>query len=42
MLMLMGLNIYYFGYVTKKLERNGNSVNPLYLMIKDELTDISF
>ena len=29
----MSLNIYYIGYVTKKLERNVNSVNPLYLMI---------
>ena len=29
----MSLNIYYIGYVTKKLEWNVNSVNPLYLMI---------
>ena len=29
----MGLNNYYTGYVTKKLEWNVNSVNPLYLMI---------
>ena len=29
----MGLGIYYIGYVTKKSEWNGNSVNPLYLMI---------
>ena len=28
----MSLNIYYIGYVTKKLEWNVNSVNPLYLM----------
>ena len=30
----MGLNIYYIGYVTKKPEWNVNSVNLLYLMIK--------
>ena len=30
---LMGLDIYYIGYVDKKLEWNINSVNPLYLMI---------
>ena len=29
----MGLNIYYFVYVTKKPEGNVNSVNPLYLII---------
>ena len=29
----MNLGIYYIGYVTKKLEYNVNSVNPLYLMI---------
>ena len=29
----MSLNIYYIGYVTKKLEWNVNSVNPLYLII---------
>ena len=29
----MGLGIYYMGYVTKKLEWNVNSVNPLYMMI---------
>ena len=29
----MGLNNYYTGFVTKKLEWNVNSVNPLYLMI---------
>ena len=28
----MGLGIYYIGYVTKILEWNVNSVNPLYLM----------
>ena len=31
--LLMGLNIYYIGYVTKKSEWNVNSVNPLYLNI---------
>ena len=29
----MDLNIYYIGYVIKKLEWNVNSGNPLYLMI---------
>ena len=29
----MDLGIYYMGYVTKKLEWNVNSVNPLYMMI---------
>ena len=29
----INLGIYYIGYVTKKPERNVNSVNPLYLMI---------
>ena len=29
----MGLGIYDIGYLTKKLEWNVNSVNPLYLMI---------
>ena len=29
----MSLDIYYIGYVDKKLEWNANSVNPLYLMI---------
>ena len=29
----MGLDIYYIGYVDKKLEWDVNSVNPLYLMI---------
>ena len=29
----MALNIYYFGYVTKKPGWNVNTVNPLYLMI---------
>ena len=29
----LGLDIYYIGYVTKKSDRNVNSVNPLYLMI---------
>ena len=31
--MSMGLCIYCIAYVTKKLERNVDSVNPLYLMI---------
>ena len=30
---LMGLSIYYIGYVTKIPEYKINSVNPLYLMI---------
>ena len=30
---LINLGIYYIGYVTKTLEWNVNSVNPLYLMI---------
>ena len=29
------MNIYYIGYVTKKPEYNINSVNPLYLIIKE-------
>ena len=29
----MGINIYYFGYVTKKEEYKINSVNLLYLLI---------
>ena len=29
----MDLDIYYIGYVDKKRHWNGNSVNPLYLMI---------
>ena len=29
----MGVDIYYIGYVDKKLEWEVNSVNPLYLMI---------
>ena len=29
----MNLGIYYIGYVTKKLEWNFNSANPLYLII---------
>ena len=28
-----GINIYQFGYVTKKEEEKINSVNPLYLLI---------
>ena len=28
-----GINIYYIGYVTKKVEYKINSVNPLYLLI---------
>ena len=30
---VMGINIYYIGYVTKKTEYN--SVNPLYLIIRE-------
>ena len=29
----LGLDIYYIGYVTKKSDRNVNSVNPLHLII---------
>ena len=29
----VGFNIYYIGCITKKPQRNVNSVNPLYLMI---------
>ena len=32
---VMDINIYYIGYVTKKLEYNINSVNPLYLFISE-------
>ena len=32
---LMDINIYYIGYVTKKLEYNVNSVNLLYLFISE-------
>ena len=31
----MDINTYYIGYVTKKPEYNINSVNPLYLNIKE-------
>ena len=31
----MDINIYYIGYVTRKPEYNINSVNPLYLLIKE-------
>ena len=32
---LLNIDIYYIGYVTKKPEYNINSVNPLYLLIKE-------
>ena len=32
---VMDINIYYIGYVTKKPEYNIDSVNPLYLNIKE-------
>ena len=32
---VMDINIYYIGYVTKKAEYNIDSVNPLYLNIKE-------
>ena len=32
---VMDINIYYIGYVTKKTEYNINSVNLLYLLIKE-------
>ena len=31
----MDINIHYIGYVTKKIEYNIDSVNPLYLNIKE-------
>ena len=31
----MNMNIYYIGYVTQKSEYNVNSVNPLYLFIRE-------
>ena len=31
----MDINIYYIGHVTKKPEYNINSVNPLYLLIRE-------
>ena len=31
----MDINIYYIGYVTKKSEYNFDSVNPLYLLIRE-------
>ena len=31
----MDINIYYIGYVTRKPEYNINTVNPLYLLIKE-------
>ena len=30
---VLGNNVYYIGYITKKPQWNVNSVNPLYLMI---------
>ena len=33
--LLLNINIYYIGYVTKKPEYNINSVNPLYLLIRE-------
>ena len=30
---MLNHDVYYIGYVTKKLEYDINSVNPLYLMI---------
>ena len=32
---VMDINIYYIGCVTKKPEYNINSVNPLYLLIRE-------
>ena len=32
---VMDINIYYTGYITKKPEYNIDSVNPLYLNIKE-------
>ena len=32
---VMDINIYYIGYVTKKLDYNIDSVNPLYLFISE-------
>ena len=32
---LLNIDIYYIGYVTKKREYNINSVNPLYLLIRE-------
>ena len=32
---VMDINIYYIGYVTKKPEYNIDSVNPLYLIIRE-------
>ena len=31
----MDINIYYIGYITKKPEYNIDSVNPLYLLIRE-------
>ena len=31
----MDISIYYIGYVTKKVEYNADSVNPLYLLINE-------
>ena len=31
----MDVNIYYIGYITKKPEYNIDSVNPLYLLIRE-------
>ena len=31
---VLGNDVYYIGYITKKPQWNVNSVNPLYLMIK--------
>ena len=33
--LVMDINIYYIGYVTKEPEYNINSVNPLYLSFKN-------
>ena len=30
---VLGNDVYYIGYITKKPEWNVNSINPLYLMI---------
>ena len=31
------VDIYYTGYITKKVEYNINSVNPLYLLLKKQM-----
>ena len=35
----IGANIYYIGYVTKKPEYSINSLNPLYLIIKERFIE---